>query len=166
VLKAYTICTLVDEFGDVPYSEANLGDANTNPHVDASATIYANGLALLDSAIADFNKTGAVKVPSDLFYNGSASKRITLANTLKLKYYMQTPLVDNTVPAKIQALMTTNNLINSESQDFAFQYGKNLASPDSRNPHYGNNHVNSGGPGDYLSNYFMRKVTAQKYNGS
>lgn len=166
VLKAYTICTLVDVFGDVPYSEANLGDANTNPHVDASATIYANGLALLDSAIADFNKTGAVKVPSDLFYNGSASKWITLANTLKLKYYMQTRLVDNTVPAKIQALMTTNNLINSASQDFAFQYGKNLASPDSRNPHYGNNYVNSGGPGDYLSNYFMWKVTAQKYNGS
>jgi hypothetical protein len=164
VLMAYTYGTLVDDFGDIPYSEASLGAANTNPAADGGAAVYAAVQSMLDSALIDFNKTGAIAVPSDLFYNGSAAKWIALANTLKLKFYMQTRLVDNTAAAKITALMTTNNLINAPAQDFQFQYGTNLTTPDSRHPHYGDDYQ-AGGGGEYLSNYFMWKVVAQKYNG-
>ncbi|OIR12107.1 susd and RagB outer membrane lipoprotein [mine drainage metagenome] len=165
VLKAYTMGTLVDDFGDVPLSKSELGADNTNPSVDGGAAIYASVQAMLDSAIIDFSKPGATKVPSDLFYGGSAAKWTALANTLKLKFYMQTRLVDNTAVAKIQALITANNLINSASQDFQFQYGTNLTSPDSRHPHYAADYI-SGGGGEYLANYFMWKVVAQKYNGT
>ena len=166
VLEAYTVGTLVDQFGDVPFSQANLGATNTTPSVDGGAAIYANVQALLDSAIADFGKTGATIASStDLFYAGSKAKWITLANTLKLKYYLQTRLVDNTAAAKIQALVTANNLINTPAQDFVFQYGKSL-SPDSRHPHYAADYVNSGGVGEYLSNYFIWKVAAEKYAGN
>jgi len=166
VLSAYTIGTLVDQFGDVPYSQAEKGAANTTPGVDPGASTYAAVQTMLDSAIADFNKTGAT-IPAgvDLFYGGSKANWITLANTLKLKYYLQVRLVDNTVPAKIQALITTNNLINTPAQDFVFRYGKNL-NPDSRHPHYGTDYVNSGGVGEYLSNYFIWKVAAEKYGGN
>lgn len=165
VLKAYTMGTLVDDFGDVPNSEADLGAANTNPQADPGATVYAAVQSLLDSAIIDFSTAGAVAVPSDLFYGGSAAKWTTLANTLKLKFYMQARLVDNTAAANIQSLITADNLINDPSQDFVFQYGTNLTSPDSRHPHYGGDYVPGGG-GEYLSNYFMWKVMAQKFGGT
>jgi hypothetical protein len=164
-LMAYTLGTLVDDFGDIPSSESELGAANTNPKADPGATVYARVQTMLDSAILDFSKTGATSVANDLFYNGSSAQWIALANTLKLKFYMSVRLVDNSAAAKIQALISTNNLINSASQDFQFQYGTNLTSPDSRHPHYGADYTNSGG-GEYLANYFMWKVLSQKFNGN
>ena len=164
VLMSYTIGTLVDDFGDVPFSMADLGAANTNPTVDKGAAVYASLQSLLDSAILNFKNPNAQPVPSDLFYNGNASNWVALANTLKLKFYMQTRLVDNTVVPKIQALVTSNNLINSSSQDFVFHYSSSM-SPDSRHPHYATDYINGGG-GEYLSNYFMCKVTAQKWGGT
>src|SRR5882757_2226503 len=113
ILKAFTLATLVDDFGDIPYSEANLGNANTNPKVDPGATVYAGVQGLLDSAIIDLQNTDAAPGPAnDLFYPGDneAANWITLARTLKLKFYMQVRLVDNTAAAKIQTLLTENDL--------------------------------------------------------
>jgi hypothetical protein len=167
-LKAFTIGTLIDIFGDVPVSQANLGVDNTSPGVDGGAAGYAVVQTLLDSAISDFAKTtpAAVNTKTDLFYNGSASRWTTLAKTLKLKFYMQARLVDNTAGAKVVTLLTENNLINTNTQDFVFQYGTNLSAPDNRHPHYAANYRNAGGPGEYMNNYFMWMVAAQKYNGT
>src|SRR6186713_2391613 len=135
ILKAFTLATLVDDFGDVPSAEAELGNANTNPKADPGATVYAAIQLMLDSAMVDFKKTGAAKGPAvDLFYPGSDEVKnwTTLAKTLKLKFYMQTRLVDNTAAAKIQDLLTENDLINTPAQDFVFKYGSSITSPDSR----------------------------------
>ena len=167
-LKAFTIGTLVDIFGDVPASQANLGIANTNPSVDGGAAAYALVQTLLDDAITDFSKTttSALNTKTDLFYNGSATNWTTLAKTLKLKFYMQTRLVDNSVGPKVIALITENNLIKTAAQDFVFKYGINLSAPDNRHPHYATNYVNAGGPGEYINNYYMWMVAAQKYGGT
>lgn len=166
-LKAYVLGTLVDDFGDVPLSEADLGPANTNPKVDGGAAIYTAVHALLDSAIADFSRTGAgTKPTNDLFYGGNATNWIKVAKTLQLKFYMQARLVDNTAAAKIQALLTENNLINSDPQDFVFKYATNISSPDSRHPHYASNYTSGGQAGDFISNYFMWEVVAEKSGGS
>jgi hypothetical protein len=164
VLEAYTYGTLVDDFGDVPYSQAVLGADNTNPKVDSGATIYAAVQSLLDSAIIDFQKPG-VAPATDLFYGGNTDNWIRLAKTLKLKYYMQVRKVDATATTAIQALLTENNLINDASQDFAFKYGTSITSPDSRHPHYGADYSNSGSVGDYIGTYYMWMVASQKYNG-
>jgi Starch-binding associating with outer membrane/Susd and RagB outer membrane lipoprotein len=166
VLKAFTLSILVDDFGDVPYSEANLGNENTNPKTDPGAAVYAGAQILLDSAIADFSKSGAAAGPTnDLFYSGSGANWIALAKTLKLKLYMQVRLVDNTVTPKIQALLTENKLINTPAQDFVFKYGTNITSPDSRHEHYGIDYTTTG-VGEYINNYFIWMVGAQKYNGN
>ncbi|MDE3235698.1 MAG: SusD/RagB family nutrient-binding outer membrane lipoprotein [Bacteroidota bacterium] len=165
-LEAFTLATLVDDFGDVPFSQAVLGAANTNPKVDGGASVYAAAQSLLDSAIIDFGKTASASPTNDLFYGGKKSNWIALAKTLKLKLYMQVRLVDPSVNAKIQALLTENNLINSPSQDFVFKYGTNLSAPDSRHEHYGIDYVQTGGVGEYLGNYFLWAVMAQKYGGS
>lgn len=165
VLKAYTIGTLVDDFGDIPYSESVLGIDNPNPKVDAGASIYAAVLALLDDAIADFGKTGA-KPASDLYYGGNAASWITAANTLKLKFLMQTRKVDATAKAKIQTLFTTNNVIRTIAQDFNFKYGTNKTSPDSRHPDYAGNYQSNREVSEYMGDWFMWVVAAEKNGGS
>src|ERR1051325_10817722 len=92
VLKAYTMITLVDMFGDVPYTESSLGVGNTNPKVDKGRLVYDSALALLDAGIADFAKATSTTVGpvNDLYYAGSKTKWTTLAKTLKLKAYVQT----------------------------------------------------------------------------
>ncbi|MEK7200244.1 MAG: SusD/RagB family nutrient-binding outer membrane lipoprotein, partial [Bacteroidota bacterium] len=165
VLKAYTIGTLVDDFGDIPYSESVLGIDNPNPKVDAGASIYAAVLALLDDAIADFGKTSA-KPASDLYYGGNAASWIKAANTLKLKFLMQTRKVDATAKAKIQALFTTNNVIRTIAQDFNFKYGTNKTSPDSRHPDYAGNYQSNREVSEYMGDWFMWVVAAEKNGGS
>ncbi|UWX55593.1 SusD/RagB family nutrient-binding outer membrane lipoprotein [Maribacter litopenaei] len=65
VMQAFTAVTLVDFYGDVPYSDAIGGIENLNPSADSGASIYAAALALLDSAIGNFttddNATDPVK---------------------------------------------------------------------------------------------------------
>jgi hypothetical protein len=165
ILKAYTLGTLVDNFGDVPYSEATLGNDNTIPKIDGGAAIYAAVQGLLDSAIADLSKPNATTfVGNDLFYGGNKANWTTFAKTLKLKFYMQARLVDNTVTSKIQALLTENNLIKTAAEDFVFRYGTSVTAPDSRHTHYAADYTNNGN-GEYLSNYFIWLVSTQKYNG-
>ena len=51
ILKAYTMITLVDLFGDVPYTEALKGIENTNPGADPGRVVYDSALLLLDAAV-------------------------------------------------------------------------------------------------------------------
>lgn len=168
-LKAYTLGTLVDVFNDVPDSQSELGTKNPNPKVDPAATVYKHVQALLDSAIIEFAKPGAAAITSDLFYGGgttSAGNWTAFANSLKLKFYMQTRLVDPSVKTQIQALITGGKLITTTAQDFQFQYGTNNSTPDTRHPHYAADYVASGGEGEYISNYFIWQVGASKYGGA
>ena len=125
--------TLVDYFGDIPYSEAILGSENKNPKLDDDAEIYANVETLLDEALVEFAKKDK-GVSGDLFYGGNKSKWIKFVNTLKLKLYIQTRLVDSAVGAKINALRTDGNLILEKADDFQFSYSSTDANPDSRHP--------------------------------
>src|SRR5579871_258593 len=81
VMKAYTMITLVDVFGDIPYSEANQGVTIPNPKLDKGADVYAAALALLDSAIIELALpvSSTAKPTNDIFYNGDAASWITLA---------------------------------------------------------------------------------------
>lgn len=166
LLKAYAMATLVDDFGDVPYSEANKGVDNINPKADGGQDIYNSLFALIDDAIANLNnpdQDSKATPKTDLFYNGDIDKWTAFANTLKLKLYMQERLVKD-VSSDISALEGDNNLINSSSQDFQFSYGKNLSSPDTRHPHYVSNYL-GGGANDYISNDFMYRMLAKKTGG-
>jgi len=85
VFQAYVMLTLVDYFGDVPYSEALQGSEGIlNPAADSGQAVYDAAIALLDSAVADFNAGGPVPA-EDFFYNGNASKWIKAANSIKKK---------------------------------------------------------------------------------
>lgn len=161
VLKAYTMMTLVDYFGDVPYSQANQGIANTNPNVDKGKVVYDSSIALLNSAISDLSNNGPSPT-NDIFYGGNRTNWLTLAKTLKLKAYMNYRLADAaTATTNITALLSENDLVNSTSQDFQYQYGSKSLAPDSRHPKYSGNYTPTGS-NDYLGNYFMWTMVTEK----
>jgi hypothetical protein len=167
VLKAYILGTMVDNFGDIPNSEAGLGEANLAPKADAGADVYKSVFELLDSAISNFGKSGAAAGPAnDLYFAGDKAKWATTAKTLKLKFLMQTRLVDNTVGAKIEALITANDLITTEAKDFVFRYSTQNNSPNSQHPHYSANYNNasagSNSANDFIGNYFMWAIGVEK----
>ncbi|MEO6454659.1 MAG: SusD/RagB family nutrient-binding outer membrane lipoprotein, partial [Ginsengibacter sp.] len=157
ILKAYTLITLVDFFGDVPYKEANLGSENTNPAADKGKDVYDSAINLLTSAIADMQKASSAVPANDIFYGGSKAKWTTLAKTLQLKAYIQTRLTDANAKTKIQALLTENNLVDAAdgSEDFQFQYSTKDQAPDSRHPKFINNYGTGQGASDYIGTHIM-----------
>ncbi|MGO4918285.1 SusD/RagB family nutrient-binding outer membrane lipoprotein [Maribacter spongiicola] len=162
VFEAFTMVTLVDMYGDVPYSEAVQGIDNLNPAPDAGASIYAAALALLDNAIGNFSTTDNAAGPDvDFYYDGDWDKWIKLANSLKLKIYAQTRLVDASAVSSFNAIITSGNYITSVSEDFQFTWGSNVVNPDSRHPDYGDNYTPQGAA-DYTSNWLMNYMDNDK----
>lgn len=155
VMKAYVMMLLVDVLGDVPYTEAGQGTDVISPNVDGGASIYSAAIALLDEAILELGTPNAPKPTFDNFYAGDASKWIRLANTLKLRAALNTGDVST-----INSIVSGNNFISSSAHDFQFNYGSRRANPDSRHPNYANHYEI--GDGDYLSNYYMWLLRAEK----
>lgn len=160
-IEAFTMVTLVDFFGDVPYSEAFQGDGeqpNLNPALDSGASIYAAALQLLDDAIANFGRDAVTEPANDFYYNGDWDDWIKACNTLKMKIYLQTRLVDPNAVANFNAIVAEGNFIDESSEDLQFEWGTNSVQPDARHPRYADNYVPSGGA-DYLPNWLMNYMT-------
>lgn len=161
VLKAFFMFTMVDLFGDVPYSDAFQGTDNLSPALDNDEDVYNAALELLNSGIADLSDAQGPALANDLFYSGNAAKWLKLANTLKLRYYLQTRLVNSNSLAEINALINEGNIILDGADDWQFHYGTNRSAPDSRHQFYSDSYE-SGGPGIYQSNYRMWTMFGEK----
>lgn len=161
ILKAYALMVLVDNFGDVPLTEANNLEI-TNPKLDPGADVYKAALALLDEAIASLAKTPGANPTSDLYYGGDRVKWTTLAKTLKLRAYMTTRLVDGSAKDKINTLLTENDLIDTDAEDFVFRYGNKFENPNSRHPKYNGSYNVVGGVSPYISNHFIWSLRKEK----
>ncbi|GHN00478.1 hypothetical protein WSM22_19670 [Cytophagales bacterium WSM2-2] len=167
-IQAYTLMSLVDFFGDVPFSKAFGGNSETNPGLDNAKDVYTAALAALDSAILNFNKSTGVQIASgnDLYYGGNKTKWLALVNTLKLKYYMNIASAPGGDKATAVAAMQTilaGNVIDDPTgaEDFQFSYGTTYVNPNSRHPKFNNNY-NSTGAGDFIGNWFMYVAVAEK----
>ena len=156
ILKAYYFTTMVDLWGDIPYSEAfkgNASEANLEPAYDSGASIYADAFKLIDEAIANLGKDQAVDVQGDILYGGSASKWIKAANSLKLRLLIQTRNVQDNKNA-IQALIDADNLISSASDDFQLRYSA-LKNPENRHPMYQAGYAGGEAGYSYFSSQLM-----------
>ena len=157
VVRAMVLMNLVDYFGDVPFKEA-VDPSNFNPNVDKAADVYAAALADLNKAIENFNAKSKSGATGDLFYGGNTDSWIRVANTMKLKYYLNRRLVDAAgSTSAINALVTENKLISTAGQNFSFKFGTNLTNPDTRHPRYAGQYSPTGG-GDYQSNSYMAQL--------
>lgn len=155
-IEAYLMISMVDFFGDVPYSEIVLGEeGNFNPALDSGASIYDAMLLLLDDAIANFNSTPSADPAVDFFYGNDYDKWVRAANTLKLKIYVQRRLVDASAAASFNAIIAGGNYIQDTADDFVYNWSATSATqPDARHPRYGINYQ-AAGAGEYMSNWLM-----------
>ena len=157
ILKAYTLITLVDFYGDIPFSEAtNLADF-PNPNLDDDAAVYEAAIDMLDEGISFLNQE-ALGLESDFYYNNNFDKWIKLANTLKMNAYLTTRLVDSDANAKFNAIVAAGNWISTTSDDFQFTWSTvNNAEIDSRHPAYRADY-GSAGASRYRSNWIMDQM--------
>lgn len=173
IMRAHTMMTLVDFFGNIPATEANLGVENTNPVADNGKDVYAKAISLLDEAIADLAKApGSYPGVQDMFFSASNATGVTnwrtTAKLLKLRAYVNTRLVDASVKDKINALLADADVIASTTttaRDFEFKYANKLANPPSRHPSYSGNYTANGSAGDYINNYFISSLVQDKGTG-
>jgi Starch-binding associating with outer membrane/Susd and RagB outer membrane lipoprotein len=166
VLKAYMLVSLVDLFGDVPYSQALKaisGATNFNPGVDTGKSIYEAALKILDEAIVKLNTAPKGALTRDVYYGGNAKKWIALANTIKLKMYLNTRLIDAAgSKAKINELLAAD-LIDTDAEEFTFKYANSSTPVRSRHPLYIQNYKpTAGSASGYIGNYMMYVTYKQK----
>lgn len=163
VLSAYTLILLVDHFGDVPFSQAFTGSANFNPALDNAADVYAAAIAMLDQAKLDLTTNTTVQIPAgyqnpvapaitDMYYNNNMNSWVRLANTLKLKIYLNTKNATE-INNLINDVSPTGGFIDTQARNFVFRYGLNTAAPDARHPRFVANYPAGGG--NYMSNWLM-----------
>ncbi len=156
VMKAYTLLTLVDFFGDIPLSEATQPEEFPFPHADDDAAVYQTALGMLDSAVGYLQADGP-DLQNDFFYGNDFSKWEKLANTLKMRAYVNTRLVDSDAINKFNAIVNSGNYISNTSNDFQFRYGTSIASPNTRHNAYDTDYTATGA-GSYRSNWLMDEM--------
>jgi hypothetical protein len=92
VLAAYNSALIADLFGDAPWSEAALVNADGSPKymtpkIDKQEDIYKGIIAYLDAAIEDLKGTDVTPIGTfDLLYKGDKAKWTKLAYGLKARY--------------------------------------------------------------------------------
>ncbi|MDO7170750.1 SusD/RagB family nutrient-binding outer membrane lipoprotein [Mariniflexile sp. AS56] len=111
IVKGFQYQLLVDIYGDVPYSEANLRGDNTTPKYDDAETIYKAVIEDLAVAVDLIqNAPDAAENPGtqDTFFYGDMDHWVEFANTIKLRMLVrlsntgQTPYIASEI-AEIDA---------------------------------------------------------------
>jgi hypothetical protein len=91
IMTAYIYQMLVDEFNDIPYSQALQGGANFTPKYDSASQIYPKLALLIDSAIAEINANSSTATGltsgngSDPLFGGNMTNWKQFGNSLKLR---------------------------------------------------------------------------------
>nr|WP_199157385.1 SusD/RagB family nutrient-binding outer membrane lipoprotein [Pedobacter sp. ASV2] len=121
IMKSFLYTKLVDQYGDVPYSDAGKGLDNLSPKYDKYTDVYKACFTELNAAIAIMNTapitnvTTAVTAGQDPLFGGSATANLVkwkqFANTIKLKMLVRTKNVSDLsawVTTSISSLPTTS----------------------------------------------------------
>lgn len=91
IMKSLVFERLVNQFNDVPYSEALLSIEKLSPKYDPAVDVYKACIAELDKAVADISSgqaatgTTAILPASDPMFGGEMNKWKRFANTIKLR---------------------------------------------------------------------------------
>jgi hypothetical protein len=115
VLRAYTLQTLVDAYGECPYKEAMI---NSQPAYDEGQDIYNGIIKEIDDALEGI--TGTETVCKNFLFSSSASAStgtaaawVKFANSLKLRILMRERAAAD-VNAQLAALVADGNFITSD----------------------------------------------------
>ena len=101
IMKVYNYLLLVDQFGDIPYTQALKGIANTTPTYDKADAIYKDLVEQLKGAVRDINAVPATALAvanEDVVFNGGATGMLRwkqFANSLRLRILLRESSTNN-----------------------------------------------------------------------
>lgn len=106
-LRAFTLETLVDCYGETPYTEA-LDPNNLSPKYDDGKAVYEGAIKEIDEALSKASANNEV-CTNFLFPGKTAQSWIKFAKALKLKMLMRMANVDSSVLPTVKALIDEND---------------------------------------------------------
>jgi hypothetical protein len=120
ILSVYAYSTLVNTFGNVPYSEA-LDYKNPRPKYDDAATIYTDLFRRLDAALASMDVAEEGLGDADLIYHGDMEHWAKFGNSLKLRMALTIADVD-AAKARTAADQTVGKTFTSNDDNAAMAF--------------------------------------------
>jgi hypothetical protein len=130
----YVFQTLVDMYGDIPYSEA-LDSSNSLPAYDDDSEIYPLLITRLEADIADLDTDGSSFDIGDDFYGGDVSSWKKFGNSLLLKLGITIADADATLAQATVNTAISGGLFTSSDDSCLYQY---LTDSPNFNPLYEN----------------------------
>jgi hypothetical protein len=132
ILMAYSLQLLVDEWGDVPYSEALAGASNTHPKYDNAKALYDTIQNLVDVGIVKLmspDKGGLQPGTDDVIYGGDEAKWIKFGHAIKARLFIHQSKGNAAMAAK--ALDEANQAFenNGDNAEFVFGTAETFSNP-------------------------------------
>ncbi|WP_233861381.1 SusD/RagB family nutrient-binding outer membrane lipoprotein [Tenacibaculum piscium] len=121
ILNVYAYASLVETFGDVPYTEA-LDIDNLLPKYDDGLTVYKDLIVRLTTAINTLNPNLSSYGAADNIYNGDVTKWKKLGASLKLRMGILLSDVDNTLAKSTIESAVATGVFTSNADNATFTY--------------------------------------------
>ena len=139
IMKVFYMQTIVDLYGNVPYTEAFKMQTNLKPKYDKDTEVYKTMFGELDQAIlalSDTNSNGSITVPSnqDVVFKGNVNKWIAFANAIKLRMLIRMSNVTGDMATVRNQQISTLVGKTIIDEDVTVNPGYSTASADNMNP--------------------------------
>ncbi|MBV1888388.1 MAG: SusD/RagB family nutrient-binding outer membrane lipoprotein, partial [Urechidicola sp.] len=122
VLQAYGFSLLSDMYGDIPFSEAIMGDeGNISPAYDTQASLYPNIVTMLNQAKGLLGTSGDIDSGSDILYGGDAGLWKKFAASLQFRVLMRMS-GKVSVGSQLQSLVSSGDLFSSNAEEAKLIY--------------------------------------------
>jgi hypothetical protein len=130
IMKAYDFQQLVDQFGDVPYTQAFNPSKYLNPAYDTQLSIYTDLVKQLDAAIALAGKGGTNPGAADIVFQGNMANWQKFANSIKLRLAIRqsTKNKSNTAAADLASTASFGYLDDTQDAEANPGYANQLSS--------------------------------------
>jgi len=128
ILKALNLATLVDAWGDVPYSEAFFIET-LNPSYDGQDSLYAEVFTLLEDGLAELQQSESTISTGneDFIYGGDMEKWERLAYFLRARYLNHASKLPSYDPGAVLAAL--DNAFTSNEDDAQVAYFEEEQNP-------------------------------------
>lgn len=135
ILMAYSLQLLVDDWGDVPYTEAfrgKLDPYHLQPKYDQGAALYDTIASLVDKGIALFGNTSNDLIEpgaDDVLFQGDLDKWTKFGHAIKARLYIHQSKSDASMATNALTEIAASFTKNAESATYVFAGGGTTANP-------------------------------------
>jgi len=146
LLECFAFQELVDTFGDIPYTQANDLASYPLPKYDDAATIYADLIQRVKTAVGTLDAGASSWGSSDIIYRGDVAKWQKFGNSLLLRLGIALSDVDNGSAKAAIDQAVAGGILTGNADNALFAY-------ESSSPNYSQLYASlvAGGRNDYVA---------------